>query len=337
MELLNVELEQESILETLSELAVNVGISDEIKQALLQCFEHVAWVDDQGQTYYDALYDALYPPVDLSSISCVYTQSGTVYDTDSLDSLKADLVVTAHYSDSSTETITTYTLSGTLVSGTSTITVMYGGKTTTFDVSVNGNAFRYTPDMGLLSAQDYVTTTPNANITESIVDGSLRLYCPKLSSGQSASQPFNFVPNSYSTYCRMLVEFMVVDASWVQTTNQYIGWFGFRMGNTTDHIGSAMGVARDASTTGALKFRYYVGTSAATKVDIATNTWYTVEIINENGKQTIKLNNTTLIENGDLAVGLGSVTNNIYNMLYFSGGNTNPNELLVKQIDMYWE
>lgn len=135
-EIINVELEQESILETLSELAVNVGISDEIKQALLQCFEHVAWVDDEGQTYYDALYDALYPPVDLSSISCVYTQSGTVYDTDTLDSLKSDLVVTAHYSDQSTQTITTYTLSGTLAEGTSTITVSYLGKTTTFNVTV---------------------------------------------------------------------------------------------------------------------------------------------------------------------------------------------------------
>lgn len=136
MELLNVELEQESILETASELTTGTGLSDEVKQALLDCFAHVAWVDDEGQTYYDALYDALYPPVDLSSISCVYTQSGTVYDTDSLDSLKSDLVVTAHYSDQSTQTITTYTLSGSLVEGTSTITVSYGGKSTTFDVTV---------------------------------------------------------------------------------------------------------------------------------------------------------------------------------------------------------
>ena len=72
----------------------------------------------------------------LSSISAVYTQSGTVYDTDTLDSLKSDLVVTAIYSDSSTETVTTYTLSGTLAVGTSTITVAYGGKTTTFNVTV---------------------------------------------------------------------------------------------------------------------------------------------------------------------------------------------------------
>lgn len=72
----------------------------------------------------------------LSSISAVYTQSGTVYDTDTLDSLKPDLVVTAHYSDQTTETVTSYTLSGTLTEGTSTVTVSYSGKTTTFAVTV---------------------------------------------------------------------------------------------------------------------------------------------------------------------------------------------------------
>ena len=112
------------------------GMTNEAKQALLNCFEKVAWVDAYGQDYYDALYAALYPPANLVSISCVYTQSGTVYDTDSLDSLKTDLVVTAHYDDSSTGTVTAYTLSGTLTSGTSTITVSYGGKTATFTVTV---------------------------------------------------------------------------------------------------------------------------------------------------------------------------------------------------------
>lgn len=72
----------------------------------------------------------------LVSISAVYTQSGTVYDTDSLDDLKTDLVVTGLYDDQSTETITDYTLSGTLEVGTSTIVVSYGGKTTTFNVTV---------------------------------------------------------------------------------------------------------------------------------------------------------------------------------------------------------
>lgn len=75
----------------------------------------------------------------VASISAVYTQSGTVYDTYVLDSLKSGLVVTATYSDSTTETIpsTDYTLSGTLEEGTSVIVVTYAGKTTTFTVTVS--------------------------------------------------------------------------------------------------------------------------------------------------------------------------------------------------------
>lgn len=195
------------------------GLTDAMKQALLQLAQKVAYIDDKGQTYYDDLYNALYPPKTvvsitavfeqgstviyddtalndlkqyltvtakyddnttailpdasytlsglleagtstvtvtynsvtttftvsvtarptLSSITATYTQSGTVYDTDTLDSLKADLVVTAVYSDSSTQTLAAdaYTLSGTLAEGTSTITVSYGGKTASFDVTVS--------------------------------------------------------------------------------------------------------------------------------------------------------------------------------------------------------
>ena len=197
------------------------GLTEDMKQALLQLARKVAYIDDQGQTYYDDLYDAFYPPKTvvlitavfeqgstviyddtalddlkqyltvtaryddntteiladsvyslsgtlaagtstvtviysgvtttftvavtarptLSSITAVYTQSGTVYDTDTLDSLKDDLVVTAHYSDSSTAVIpsASYTLSGTLTEGTSTITVSYGGKTDTFNVTVTAS------------------------------------------------------------------------------------------------------------------------------------------------------------------------------------------------------
>lgn len=113
------------------------GLTDEIKDALLDCFAHVAWIDGDGRQYYDALQEALYP---LSSITAVYTQSGTVYTDASLDSLKDDLVVTAHYGTSHSETVTTYTLSGTLTVGTSIITVTYEGKTTTFNVTVSEEA-----------------------------------------------------------------------------------------------------------------------------------------------------------------------------------------------------
>ena len=80
------------------------------------------------------------PAHTLSSIKATYTQGDTVvYPNTSLNSLKNNLVVTGTYSDSSTATITDYTLSGTLTEGTSTITVSYNGKTTTFTVSVSAS------------------------------------------------------------------------------------------------------------------------------------------------------------------------------------------------------
>lgn len=119
------------------------GITEDVKQALLQLARKVAYIDDQGQTYYQDLYDALYgtTPAELVSISAAYTQTGTVYDTDSLDSLKADLIVTAAYSDSSTAVIpaANYTLTGSLTVGTSTITVSYQGETATFQVTVTAS------------------------------------------------------------------------------------------------------------------------------------------------------------------------------------------------------
>ena len=137
------------------------GLTADIKQALMNCFNYVAWKDNDpnASQYISALQSALYPPVNLVSISAVYTQSGTVYTTDSLDSLKPDLVVTAHYSDSTTETVSNYLLSGTLTAGTSVITVSYGGKTTTFNVTVSA-----IPEYGTFTPQNvidgsYITST----------------------------------------------------------------------------------------------------------------------------------------------------------------------------------
>ena len=113
------------------------GLTPSIKNALLACFANVAWKDDDGQTYYDALEDALFPEATLSSISAVYVQSGTVYFDTPLNDLKTDLVVTAYYSNGTSATVSSgYTLTGILTAGTSAITVEYGGKTTTFNVTV---------------------------------------------------------------------------------------------------------------------------------------------------------------------------------------------------------
>ena len=112
------------------------GISNAVKVALLDCFEHVAWVDDEGQVYYQTLYDALYART-LTSITAVFEQGqAVIYDDDTLDDLKQYLTVTANYDDGTSAVITTYTLSGTLNPGTSSIQVSYENKKAYFNVTV---------------------------------------------------------------------------------------------------------------------------------------------------------------------------------------------------------
>lgn len=162
----------------------NVGLTEEVKQALLDCFEHVAWTDEHGQDYVDALEAALYPPAELVSISAVYTQSGTVYDTASLDDLKPDLVVTAHYDDGTSEAVTNYTLSGALSVGTSTVTVSYGGKTTTFSVTVTHYVQQYSVTYNL-------TNVISSNTSQTVGDG--ESYTTVLSAQTSGYMPDNVV------------------------------------------------------------------------------------------------------------------------------------------------
>ena len=149
------------------------GLTDDIKAALDQLAQKVAYIDEDGQDYYDALHSALYPPANLTSISCVYTQSGTVYSTTSLDSLRPDLVVTAHFDNGTTQTVTTYTLSGALSSSISMITVTYGGKTTTFNVTVTEVTLYPLPN-GEYALSDQPTTISNDNHLVRTTNGNSR-------------------------------------------------------------------------------------------------------------------------------------------------------------------
>jgi len=112
-------------------------MSNDVKDALLTLASKVAYIDDEGQQAYMNLLNALYP---LDYITATYTQSGTIYTDDTLADIRANgtLVVTAIWEDGSTTTIDAadYTLSGSLISGTSVITVTYLERTTTFNVTV---------------------------------------------------------------------------------------------------------------------------------------------------------------------------------------------------------
>lgn len=113
-------------------------LSGSAKQALLQIASKAAYIDDGGQTYYQALYAALYGNAPTpASISAVFTPGGATFSAgDSLNELKPYLTVTVTNSDGTTETVSDYTLSGTLAVGTNTITAAYGTLTDTFTVTV---------------------------------------------------------------------------------------------------------------------------------------------------------------------------------------------------------
>lgn len=71
--------------------------------------------------------------VTLSSISATYSGGNVAVGT-AVTALTG-IVVTAHYSDGTSATVTGYTLSGEIAEGSNTVTVTYNGKTTTFTVT----------------------------------------------------------------------------------------------------------------------------------------------------------------------------------------------------------
>lgn len=194
------------------------GLSTDLKAAMDQIAQKVAYIDSSGQTYYNALHSALYPPANLSYITAVYTQSGTVYNTDSLDTLRANLVVTAHYSNGTTSTVSAYTLSGTLTVGTSTITAAYGGKTATFNVTVTERpeeALYPLPDVDNYTATYQTLSVSNGNHLIRSTDSNSRV-CYIASTGaknNNSSSPTMFTINAGNSYSLTLKNINVTENS----------------------------------------------------------------------------------------------------------------------------
>jgi len=119
---------QEAVDDWLDDHAASIdGLSFEAKNALLTLLRHVAYTDDNGEMYYNALEQSLVGGATLDHINVVYNPgTAVIYVTDTLDSLRQYITVTAYYSDSSYSVVDTYTLSGTLSNGSNTITVTYG-------------------------------------------------------------------------------------------------------------------------------------------------------------------------------------------------------------------
>lgn len=114
-----------------------LGLTDPMKVALLDCFRNVAWISESGQEYYNALEDALYPN-EYPKITAVFDAGANViYTDDSIESLKQYLTVTYYETDQSEGTTIAsadYSVSGSLVVGTSTIRVLYNNLSTTVTI-----------------------------------------------------------------------------------------------------------------------------------------------------------------------------------------------------------
>lgn len=89
--------------------------------------------EDSGGSGEEEPDEPVTPEVTLSSISAVYS-GGDVTAGTTVTELTG-IVVTAHYSDGTSEAVTGYTLSGTIAEGSNTITVTYQGMTATFTVT----------------------------------------------------------------------------------------------------------------------------------------------------------------------------------------------------------
>ena len=167
----------------------------------------------------------------LTGITATYTQSGTVYNTDTLDSLKSDLVVTAAYSDSTTRTLSDsdYTLSGTLEVGTSAITVSYGGETTTFNVTVSDSTvITPTYTQGNFSTGTSDTNRVSAVITQPIHLDDDEVLVITIPSGYSLF-PYKINANSNSSLAgtasgsNTLYSYCVSDSGYISNKNSDIG------------------------------------------------------------------------------------------------------------------
>lgn len=114
------------------------GLTANVKTALLNCFQNVAWTTSEGQTYYDALYDALYEvtAITLDSTSLtINTIGGTSQLT--ATTTPSGATVTWTSSDTSIATVSSSGLVTSVAYGSCTITATAGSCTATCSVVVS--------------------------------------------------------------------------------------------------------------------------------------------------------------------------------------------------------
>lgn len=120
-----------------SQISLLSEIPYSVKIAMDTLFSKMGVIDDGDYSSEYSVFHAWATQITLLTISAVFEQGQNVITPfNDLDDLKQYLTVTAYYDNGTQTEVTAYTLSGTLSIGTSTITVTFGDKTTTFNVTV---------------------------------------------------------------------------------------------------------------------------------------------------------------------------------------------------------
>lgn len=114
-----------------------VGVPSTAKRLIITLFKKCAFISDNAGDDIDELESIFSSSKTVLSITATMPQSYTVYEGESIEDLRNYLSVIANYDDGTSSNVFTYTLSGTLTTGTSTITVSYRNVSTTVTVNVS--------------------------------------------------------------------------------------------------------------------------------------------------------------------------------------------------------
>lgn len=154
---------------------------------LVPLLRKIVYKDDDAESLINGI-NALLNTIGLTSITAVYTQPGTIYEGQSLDDLKSDLVVTANYNDGTSVEVSSYELSGTLTAGTSSILVTYQEFTTTFNVTVTDAVYYKDGSLfpGRVALRNEISTTAGLQ-TSYVKDGVSYVFSSAYAKGGNAT------------------------------------------------------------------------------------------------------------------------------------------------------
>ena len=226
------------------------GISNAVKFALLSLLQHVAYIDDQCQMYYNLLYAALYGGGLYPQISVIYAPGNhVVYTDDNLDTLKDYLTVTYYETEHSTGEVlqdSDYTLSGVLTDGVCNVIVGYNNTFSVVQVEAvdvydhwnwafPGPVIKLVANLSVINTYNHIVINYNASasakrrgfvaekgISPYVItqDGTPTIYYPIPVPSEANKLTMRVLPETMQAYC-YLVQYANGVYTQVATTDSY--------------------------------------------------------------------------------------------------------------------